>query len=311
MRDANKYQDEVCMSHVTPEYSKHFANVLGYQMSYIEIGQGSPIVFLHGNPTSSYLWRNVLPHLTSCGRLIAPDLIGMGESEKLPPEEPDRYRFVGHRRYLEAFLDCVGVEKEVVIVGHDWGGALGFDWAYYHQSAIQGLVYMETFVRPLTWADLPDSFHPTLKAVRSQEGEKLVLDQNMFIEQMLPSVTLRSLTNAEMQHYRRPYTTPGDSRMPMLAFPREVPLNGEPSDVANAIDAYANWLKHSQIPKLFINAEPGVFITGSVRDFCRTWPNQTEITVPGLHFIQEDAPEQIGTAIADWYGAAVDWKLKR
>jgi haloalkane dehalogenase len=281
--------------------SKRFIKVLGRQMSYIEIGQGLPIVFLHGNPTSSYLWRNILPSLEGCGRLIAPDLIGMGDSEKLPKDEPDRYRFVGHRRYLEAFLHCVGVSRDVVIVGHDWGGALGFDWAYRHSSVIRGLVYMETFVRPLTWANIPKSFHPTLKAVRSSAGEKLVLEQNMFIEKMLPSVTMRSLTDTEMENYRNPYTIPGDSRMPTLTFPREVPLNGEPSDVVNAINDYAKWLQHSPIPKLFINAEPGVFVTGAVRDFCRTWSNQTEVTVPGLHFIQEDSPEQIGTAIADWY----------
>jgi haloalkane dehalogenase len=281
--------------------SKRFIKVLGRQMSYIEIGRGIPIVFLHGNPTSSYLWRNILPFLEGCGRLIALDLIGMGDSEKLSKDEPDRYRFVGHRRYLEAFLHSVGVNRDVVIVGHDWGGTLGFDWAYRHPSVIRGLVYMETFVRPLTWADLPKSFHSTLKAVRSDAGEKLVLEQNMFIEKMLPSVTMRSLTDTEMDNYRNPYRIPGDSRMPTLTFPREVPLNGEPSDVVSAINDYSKWMQHNSIPKLFINAEPGVFIAGEVRDFCRTWSNQTEVTVPGLHFIQEDSPEQIGTAIANWY----------
>jgi haloalkane dehalogenase len=287
------------MSTVNWHDSKRLVDVLGHQMSYIEMGQGCPFVFLHGNPTSSYLWRNVLPHLKDCGRLIAPDLIGMGDSEKLPLEESNRYRFVGHRRYLEAFLSQIDVNQNVVIVGHDWGGALGFDSANRHRSAIRGLVYMETFVRPLTWADLPESFHPTLKAVRSYEGEKLVLEQNMFIEQMLPSVTMRSLTKEEMEEYRRPYQAAGDARMPTLTFPREVPLDGEPSDVANAMRDYANWLQNNHVPKLFINADPGVFIRGEVREFCRTFLNQTEVTVSGLHFIQEDAPEQVGKAIAE------------
>jgi haloalkane dehalogenase len=291
------------MDTVNVRYSKQFVDVLGHQMAYVEVGQGSPIVFLHGNPTSSYLWRNVLPYLEGHGRLIAPDLIGMGDSEKLPPGEPDRYRFVGHRRYLDAFLSCIGATQNVVFVGHDWGGALGFDWANRHRSAIRGLAYMETFVRPLTWADLPESFHPTLKAVRSCEGNKLVLQQNMFIEQMLPSVTMRSLTAEEMDEYRRPYQVSEDARMPTLTFPREVPLDGEPSDVADAMSAYADWLQENHVPKLFINADPGVFITGTVREFCRTFLNQVEVTVPGLHFIQEDAPEQIGKAIADWYSS--------
>lgn len=293
------------MNNLSRGYYKQFVNVLGYQIAYIEVGQGSPIVFLHGNPTSSYLWRNVMPYLESCGRLIAPDLIGMGDSAKLPPDKPNRYRFIEHRRYIDAFLSQIGADHNVVIVGHDWGGALGFDWANHHRAAIKGLVYMETFVRPLTWTDLPESFHSTLRAVRSKEGEKLVLENNMFVEKMLPSVMLRSLTEEEMEEYRRPYKISKDSRLPTLIFPREVPLDGEPIDVADAIKNYADWLQTNRIPKLFVNADPGVFITGKVREFCRTFLNQVEITVSGLHFVQEDAPEKIGTTIADWYSLLI------
>ncbi|MEM6612894.1 MAG: haloalkane dehalogenase [Cyanobacteria bacterium P01_C01_bin.72] len=281
-------------------YSKSFVEVLERQMSYIKVGEGAPIVFLHGNPTSSYLWRNILPYLEGYGCLIAPDLIGMGDSEKLSADEPERYRFVCHRRYLEAFLTAVGADQDVTLVLHDWGGALGFDWANRHRSSVRAIAYMETFARPLEWSDLPEDFHPTLKAVRSSEGEKLVLEENMFIEKMLPGVTMRELTAEEMENYRRPYQTAGDSRMPTLIFPREVPLDSQPADVASAMSDYSDWLKTSQIPKLFINAEPGVFITGSVREFCRTWFNQTEVTVPGTHFLQEDSPDLIGKAIVQW-----------
>ncbi|MBW4636180.1 MAG: haloalkane dehalogenase [Iphinoe sp. HA4291-MV1] len=282
-------------------YPKQHIEVLGRQMAYIDVGQGSPILFLHGNPTSSYLWRNVLPQVEGLGRLIVPDLIGMGDSEKLPLNEPDRYRFVGHSRYLDAFLNTLNVKQDVVIVGHDWGGALGFHWANQHRSAIRGIVYMETFVRPLTLSDLPESFHSTLKAVRSQEGERLVLEQNIFIEQMLPSVTQRHLTQEEMAEYRRPYLESGESRRPTLTWPREVPLDGYPSDVTAIMQDYSEWLLQSDMPKLFINAEPGVFIRGTIREFCRTLPNQTEVTITGMHFLQEDAPKEVGRAIAQWY----------
>lgn len=281
-------------------YSKRSVKVLGHIMSYIEIGEGKPIVFLHGNPTSSYLWRNILPYLEGHGRLIAPDMIGMGDSAKLFADEPERYRFVCHRRYLEAFLNAVGADKDVTFVLHDWGGAFGFDWANRHREAVKAIAYMETFARPLGWSDLPEGFHPTLKAVRSSEGEKLVLEENMFIEKMLPSVTMRELTSEEMDNYRRPYLTAGEDRLPTLVLPREVPIDGQPADVASAMSDYSEWLKDSQIPKLFINADPGVFITGEVQEFCQTWSNQTEVTVSGTHFLQEDSPEQIGKVIAQW-----------
>jgi haloalkane dehalogenase len=281
-------------------YPKRTIDVLDSRMAYVEVGEGSPVVFLHGNPSSSYLWRNVLPHLSGVGRLIAPDLIGMGDSAKLPPGDPDRYRFVHHARYLDAFLRAVGADRDVVLVLHDWGGALGFDWANRHRGAVRGLAYMETFVRPLTLRDLPDGFHAPLQALRSPDGERLVLDENFFIEQALPGFTLRPMPAATLAEYQRPFAAPGEDRRPTLAWPREVPLDGAPGDVAALIGFYASWLAQSDVPKLFVDAEPGVFITGAVRDFCAAWPNQTRVTVEGGHFVQEDAPDEVGRVLAAW-----------
>ncbi len=271
-------------------------------MAYIERGVGHPIVFLHGNPTSSFLWRGILPHVEARGRrLIAPDLIGMGDSDKIPAgAEPDRYRFACHARYLDAFMDEVVGTDPVTLVLHDWGGALGFDWAYRHQQRIRAIAYMETFVAPLTLEDLPESFHATLKAVRSPEGEVLVLNENMFIEKMLPGVTQRELSEDEMAEYRRPFMKPGDDRWPTLQWPREVPLSGEPADVHDRIDAYSEWLKTAPLPKLFIDAEPGVFVTGRIRSLASSFPNQGRVPVKGLHFVQEDSPSEIGEAISGW-----------
>ena len=279
---------------------KRSASVLGRHMAYIEEGNGIPIVFLHGNPTSSYLWRRVLPHLKGFGRLIAPDLIGMGDSDKIPAgAEPDRYRFASHARYLDAFIDEVVGTQPLTLVLHDWG-ALGFDWAYHHQQRARAIAYMETLVAPLTLEDLPESFHPTLNAVRSSAGEALVLDENMFVEKVLPGLTQRVLSNEEMAEYRRPYLAPGEGRLPILQWPREAPLSGEPVDVHDRIAAYSAWLKTAPLPKLFIDAEPGVFITGRIRRLASSFPNQHRVVVGGLHFVQEDSPDEIGKAIARW-----------
>jgi haloalkane dehalogenase len=259
-------------------------------------------VFLHGNPTSSFLWRGVLPHVEHSGRrLIAPDLIGMGDSDKIPAGvEPDRYRFASHARYVDAFIDRVVGTEPLTLVLHDWGGALGFDWAYRHQQRVRAIAYMETFVAPLTLEDLPESFRPTLKAVRSSAGEALVLGENMFIEKMLPGVTQRTLSADEMAEYRRPFLEAGDDRWPTLQWAREVPLSGEPTDVHDRIAAYSAWLKTASLPKLFIDAEPGVFITGRIRRMARNFPNQHHVVVKGLHFVQEDSPDEVGRAIAGW-----------
>lgn len=281
---------------------KRFAEVLGPRMAYIERGAGHPVVFLHGNPTSSFLWRGVLPHVEASGRrLIAPDLIGMGDSDKIPAgAEHDRYRFASHARYLEAFLDKVVGTEPLTLVLHDWGGALGFDWAYRHPQRVRTIAYMETFVAPLTLEDLPESFRPTLNAVRSPTGETLVLDENLFIEKMLPGVTQRTLSADEMAEYRRPFLAAGDDRWPTLQWAREVPLSGEPADVHDRIAAYSAWLQTASLPKLFVDADPGVFITGRIRRLASSFPHQRRVVVGGLHFVQEDSPNEIGRAIAGW-----------
>ena len=282
--------------------AKKYAQVLDHNMAYVEAGEGDPIVLLHGNPTSSYLWRGIIPHLTGLGRCIAPDLIGMGDSDKLEGSGPDRYRFVEHRRYLDAFLEAVGVHDGVTFVVHDWGSALGFDWANRNRHAVKGLAYMEAIVQPLTWTQWPEAALRVFQGFRSTNGESMILTSNLFVERVLPGSIKRKLTDEEMAEYRRPFLEPGESRRPTLTWPREIPIEGEPEDVTEIVGSYAVWLRQSPIPKLFVNAEPGAILVGEQREFCRTWPNQTEVTVPGIHFIQEDAPDEIGHAIADWLG---------
>jgi haloalkane dehalogenase len=269
--------------------------VLDSEMAYVDTGQGRPVVFLHGNPTYSYLWRNVIPQVEPLARCLAPDLIGMGDSGKAPAGS---YRFVDHARYLDAWFEALGI-RDAVLVGHDWGGALAFYWAQRHPERVRGLVYMETIVMPLTWDDWPQAARRIFQGFRSPEGERLVLDENLFVERVLPGSILRGLTPAEMERYRRPYQRRED-RLPVLAWPRELPIEGQPADVVAIVEGYARWLQQSPLPKLFINAEPGAILTGRQRDFCRTWPNQREVTVPGVHFVQEDSPHEIGQAIADF-----------
>jgi haloalkane dehalogenase len=282
-------------------YEKKRAQVLGRSMAYVEVGTGAPIVFLHGNPTSSYLWRNVIPHLEKLGRCIAPDLIGMGDSDKLEPSGPERYRFVEHREHLDALLDTLGVKNDVTFVIHDWGSALGFDWANRHREAVKGIAYMEGIVQPVTWADWPEAARAIFQGFRSPAGDAMVLEQNVFVERVLPGSILRGLSEAEMAVYRRPFTQPGESRRPTLTWPRQIPIEGEPADVAKIVSDYGAWLSESQLPKLFLNADPGAILIGKQREFCRTWPNQTEVTVKGVHFVQEDSPDEIGTAVANWF----------
>ena len=278
---------------------KHHATVLGAEMAYREVGSGDPILFLHGNPTSSYLWRNVIPEVADRGRCIAPDLIGMGDSEKVGTG-PRSYRFLDHRAYLDAFLEVQGVDEHVTIVGHDWGGALGFDWANRHRGAVEGVAYMETIVMPLTWDDWPEPARRIFQALRSDAGEALALDKNVFVERILPASVLDPLSDATMEEYRRPYREVGESRRPTLTWPREIPIDGEPAAVEDVVRDYGEWLATTELPKLFINADPGSILTGRQRQFCRTWPNQTEVTVPGVHFVQEDSGPAIGRAIAAW-----------
>ena len=286
-------------------YKKQRRRVLGREMAYVEVGEGDPIVLLHGNPTSSYLWRNVLPHLQSLGRCIAPDLIGMGDSDKLSNSGPGSYRFVEHRRYLDALLETLDVHERVTFVIHDWGSALGFDWANRHRDGVKGIAYMEAIVQPQGW-DHWDNLNarPILKALRSEEGEAMVLQNNFFIEQILPKAILRTLCDEEMAEYRRPFAEPGEGRRPTLTWPREIPIEGDPADVSAIAAAYAAWLATSNVPKLFVKAEPGLLVAGGANlDFARRLPVQTEVTVPGLHFLQEDSPNEIGRAITSWMQA--------
>lgn len=283
------------------EHPKQRLTVLGQQMAYVEIGHGDPIVFQHGNPTSSYLWRNVMPHLASQGRCIALDLIGMGDSDKLPDSGPDRYTFSEHRQYFDAALEALQIEDRVTLVLHDWGSALGFDWARRHPDRVKGIAYMEAIVRPIpSWDNWPEAARQVFQGFRSPAGEDMVLEKNLFVERVLPGSVLRGLTDEEMAVYRRPFATAGEDRRPTLTWPRQIPIAGEPADVTEIARQYAEWLPSSAVPKLFINADPGAILTGSNRDFCRTWVNQQEVTVSGSHFIQEDSPDEIGVAISDW-----------
>ena len=283
-------------------YEKKYAEIQGKRMAYIDEGEGDPIVFLHGNPTSSYLWRNVMPHLTSAARCIAPDLIGMGDSEKLDSSGPDSYRFVEHRDYLDGLFEHLDLaQQRVALVIHDWGSALGFHWAHRHADAVRGIAYMEAIVRPMTWAEWPDAARGVFQGFRSPAGDAMVLEKNVFVERVLPGSIIRKLNEAEMEVYRRPFREPGESRRPTLTWPRQIPIEEEPADVTKIVRDYSEWLAKSEVPKLFVNADPGAILIGAQREFCRSWPNQQEITVAGNHFLQEDSPDEIGRAIAAWY----------
>ena len=268
--------------------------VLDSSIATVDRGRGAPTVFLHGNPTSSYLWRNVVPHVERFGRCLAPDLIGMGKSGKAPAGS---YRFNDHARYLDAWFEALALQ-DVILVVHDWGSALGFHWARRHPERVAGIVYMEAVVRPLSWSEWPDSAKKVFQAMRSSAGEEMVLQKNVFIERILPASVLHGLSEETMAAYRAPFVEPGESRRPMLTWPREIPLNGEPADVHAVVQDYANWLASSSTPKLFIDGDPGFILAGAARDFCRAWPNQREVRAKGLHFLQEDSPQEIGEAIA-------------
>ena len=283
-----------------PRYERKLITIKGRQMAYVDEGQGDAIVFQHGNPTSSYLWRNIMPHCEGLGRLIACDLIGMGESEKLDNSGPDRYTYAEQRDYLFALWDQIGVGDNVIFVIHDWGSALGFDWSNQNRDRVRGLAYMEAVVKTLNWSDFPDLGRKVFQGFRSEAGESMILDKNMFVERVLPGAVIRDMTEAEMNEYRKPYLTEGEDRRPTLTWPRQIPIEGEPENVCRIVDDYGAWLAQSDVPKLFINAAPGSILTGEQREFCRTWPNQTEVTVNGIHFVQEDSPDEIGHAVAEF-----------
>ena len=282
------------------ELPKSFVEVKGKRMAYVEMGEGDPVVFLHGNPTSSYLWRNIMPHVAGQARCLAPDLIGMGDSDKLDDPGPGSYRFVEHREYLDGFLDAVGLGGNAVFVVHDWGSALGFDWGNRHRDRVRGFCYMEALVRPVTWEEWPEAAKVVFQGFRSPAGEGMVLEKNVFVERVLPGSILRRMSEEEMAVYRRPFAAPGEDRRPTLTWPREIPISGEPADVVEIARAYSEWLAASDVAKLFIDAEPGAILTGPQREFCLGWPNQTVAKVKGSHFIQEDSPDEIGKALSDW-----------
>ena len=282
------------------ELSKQFMTIKGKKIAYVEMGSGDPIIFQHGNPTSSYLWRNIMPALAQQGRCIAMDLIGMGDSDKLDNPDASSYSFVEHREYFDAFLEQLGVDSKVTLVIHDWGSALGFDWANRHREAVKGICYMEGIVRPLTWDEWPESARQVFQGFRSDAGEHMVLEKNTFVERVLPNSILRDLSEQEMEVYRRPFLNEGEDRRPTLSWPRQIPIEGTPVEVVEIVQSYADWLVTSEVPKLFINADPGAILTGPAREFCRKFPNQKEVTVRGNHFLQEDSPDEIAEQISLW-----------
>ncbi len=275
-------------------YTRKRVAVLDSEMAYVDTGSGDPVVFLHGNPTSSYLWRNIIPHVEPVARCLAPDLIGMGDSGKAPDGS---YTFADHARYLDAWFDTMDLSN-VVLVIHDWGSALGFNWARRNAERVRGIAYMEAIVRPVTWDDWPEAARAVFQGMRSEAGEDMVLEKNIFVERILPASIIRGLSDEAHEVYRRPYREPGESRRPTLTWPRQIPIEGEPADVVEIVEANGAWLAEGAVPKLFVNADPGSILTGRARDICRAWPNQEEVTVKGLHFVQEDSPHEIGEAVA-------------
>jgi haloalkane dehalogenase len=272
---------------------RKYISVLDTQMAYVDVGSGDPIVFLHGNPTPSFLWRTIIPYLLPFGRCLAPDYVGMGNSGAAPDGQ---YRFVNHQRYLDEWFEAVGASRNVILIVHDWGSALGFSWAQRHPERVKAIVYMEGIVRPFRpWDEWPDATRAFFQAQRTPAGEDLILQKNLFIEYLLP---LRNIPPEVIEVYRRPFRIPGLTRLPMLAWTRDLPIGGEPEDVVRIVDSYSRWLSSSRVPKLFIDAEPAGFLIGAQREFCRGWPNQRTITVQGAHFVQEEAPHAVGEASA-------------
>ena len=283
---------------------RKYVPVLDTRMAYVDVGHGNPIVFLHGNPTPSYLWRNIIPYVLPFGRCLAPDYVGMGNSGA---SSDGSYRFFDHQRYLDAWFDAVGIKNNVILVVHDWGSALGFSWAQRHPDRVKAIVYMEAIVRPFaSWDEWPDTTKAFFQAQRALAGEELILEQNLFIEYLLP---LRNVSADAMEIHRRHYRVPGPARQPMLSWTRDLPIAGEPEDVVRVVDSYARWLSASRVPKLFIDADPGGFLIGAQREFCRAWPNQTTVTVDGAHFVQEESPDAVGAATASFVAKVLAGQL--
>ncbi|MEC8148360.1 MAG: haloalkane dehalogenase [Pseudomonadota bacterium] len=282
---------------------KKSVNINGLKISYVEMGIGRPIIFQHGNPTSSYLWRKIIPKMSHLGRCIAIDLVGMGDSDKISETDSFSYNFSSHKHYWREALKVLGVKSNIIFVLHDWGSALGFDYFADYPDAVDGICHMEAIYRPINWSEWPESSRKIFQGLRGDGGEEMILKKNIFVEKILPASIMRQLTDAEMDEYRRPFTKEGTARLPTLIWPRQLPIENEPSDVCEIVERYSEVLRKNEVSKLFINADPGVIVTGPIREFVRSWPNQREVTVKGLHFVQEDSPEEISIALSDWVQA--------
>jgi len=280
---------------------KKYKEILGKKMAYFDDGVGDPIVFLHGNPASSFLWRNITPYVEGMGRIIIPDLIGMGDSEKLEGENNSDYKYHGQFKFLSSLLDELDLGKNINLVIHDWGSAMGFQYARENSDRIKSICFMEAIVMPLiSWEQWPENARNIFQLMRSDAGEEIVLEKNIFVERILLNDSAEGFTDEEKAEYIRPFKNAGEDRRPTLTWPRQIPIEGEPIEVVEEVGKNAEFHKNSDIPKLFINAEPGSILTGDQREFVRTWANTKEITVKGYHFIQEHSPNEIGEAIKDF-----------
>ena len=282
------------------KYTKKYKDIKNSKMAFIDEGSGDTFLFLHGNPTSSFLWRNIAPHVEDIGRIVIPDLIGMGDSDKLEGVDNPGYKYHGQYSYLTALMDELDLGNNIHLIIHDWGSAMGFQFARENKDRIKSITYMEAIVMPLTWDQWPDPATKIFGLFRSEAGEELVLEKNFFVERILLADSSTGYTEEEKSEYIRPFINPGEDRRPTLTWPRQIPLDGEPSEVVEEVRLNAEFHKESDIPKLFINADPGSILIGDQREFARSWTNQTEITVSGNHFIQEDSSEEIGAALRNF-----------
>ena len=282
------------------KYTKKYKDIKNSKMAFIDEGSGDTFLFLHGNPTSSFLWRNIAPHVEDIGRIVIPDLIGMGDSDKLEGVDNPGYKYHGQYSYLTALMDELDLGDNIHLIIHDWGSAMGFQFARENKDKIKSITYMEAIVMPLTWDQWPDPATKIFGLFRSEAGEELVLEKNFFVERILLADSSTGYTEEEKSEYIRPFINPGEDRRPTLTWPRQIPLDGEPSEVVEEVRLNAEFHKESDIPKLFINADPGSILIGDQREFARSWKNQTEITVSGNHFVQEDSSEEIGAALRNF-----------
>ena len=280
--------------------TKKYKEILGKQMAYLDEGSGQSIVFLHGNPASSFLWRNITPFVKDLGRVVVPDLIGMGDSEKLDGIDNPDYKYHGQYKYLSTLLDSLDLGNEINLVIHDWGSAMGFQYARENPDRIKSISFMEAIVMPLTWNNWPENARNIFQLMRSEVGEEIVLEKNIFVEKILLNDSANGFSEDERAEYIRPFQNSGEDRRPTLTWPRQIPVDGEPQEVIDEVIKNGEFHKNSNTPKLFINADPGSILVGDQREFVRSWKNLQEVTVKGNHFIQEHSPNEIGAAIKDF-----------